>query len=444
MLRPLRRAARGRRRTPALALSATLASAALTGAVLVAGLPGAAADDDVPSRQDVADARAAATDKARDVAAVEADLVLANDELRRTAVAAAQAAEAYNGARYHLRLARKQVTLAERRAEDAQSDVERQRAAYAEALTAGYQQSPELNALSAIVDADGFAEVVDETYTLQNAQDALATQYDAYRAAATLADVATTQAEEARAEAATAEQSAGAARDQARQAQAAAAANAEQVTARKTELISELARLQGISVALAEQRQSALEEAAAAAAAVAAQQEQPAEPDPAPSDAADDPAPADPTPEPEPTPDPDPEPTPDPAPAPDPAPPAPSGGAGAAVAFARAQIGEPYRWGAAGPSSWDCSGLTMGAWRAGGKSLPHYASAQYQQSTAITVSQLRPGDLVFWGSSSSPSSIYHVAIYVGSGRIVHAPRTGRNVSEESMYYWIAPTFFARP
>jgi peptidoglycan DL-endopeptidase CwlO len=86
----------------------------------------------------------------------------------------------------------------------------------------------------------------------------------------------------------------------------------------------------------------------------------------------------------------------------------------------------------------------MMAWRAGGRSLPHYASAQYQLSTRITASQLRPGDLVFWGSSSSPSSIYHVAMYVGNGRIVHAPRTGRNVSEESMYYWIAPNFFARP
>lgn len=53
-------------------------------------------------------------------------------------------------------------------------------------------------------------------------------------------------------------------------------------------------------------------------------------------------------------------------------------------------------------------------------------------------------DLVFWGASSSPSSIYRVAIYVGDGQIVHAPRTGRDVSQESMYYWRAPNFFARP
>ncbi|HEX4685227.1 MAG TPA: C40 family peptidase, partial [Nocardioides sp.] len=104
----------------------------------------------------------------------------------------------------------------------------------------------------------------------------------------------------------------------------------------------------------------------------------------------------------------------------------------------------PYVWGAAGPNAWDCSGLTMGAWRAGGIYLPHYSVAQYAQSTPISPSSLRPGDLVFWGSSSSPSSIYHVALYVGNGMIIQAPRTGLDVQEVSMYAWIAPNFYARP
>ncbi|MCY7402012.1 MAG: C40 family peptidase [Nocardioides sp.] len=121
-----------------------------------------------------------------------------------------------------------------------------------------------------------------------------------------------------------------------------------------------------------------------------------------------------------------------------------TGDAAAAIAFAAAQIGKPYRFGASGPSSWDCSGLTAAAWAAGGKSLPHYSVAQYTQSTSITAAQLLPGDLVFWGSSSNPSSIYHVALYIGDGQIIHAPRTGRNVGQESMYYWRAPNFFARP
>ena len=419
----------GSRRSRAAAFGAVLA---LT-VGLVAGGPGALAraEDEVPSEQDVVDAQRAATDQAGAVGAVEAELALANDELRRTAIAAGQAAEAYNGARYELRLARERLVLAEERAAAAQAGVERQRAAYADAVTANYQMSPELTALSAIVDSDGFAEVVDETYTLQNAQDAIGSQYDAYRASATLADVATAQAASARSAAADAERGAREARDRARAAEAAAASNAQQVAGRKSRLIAELARLQGISVALAEERQEGLEQAAAEAAAAAAEADA-ATPEP------------DQDPAPEPAPDPAPDPDPDPAPAPDPAPPAPSSGASAAIGFARAQLGEPYRWGAAGPASWDCSGLTMGAWRAGGKSLPHYSVAQYEQSTRISASDLRPGDLVFWGSSSSSSSIYHVALYIGDGRIIHSPRTGRTVTEESMYYWITPNFYARP
>ena len=86
----------------------------------------------------------------------------------------------------------------------------------------------------------------------------------------------------------------------------------------------------------------------------------------------------------------------------------------------------------------------MGAWSAGGRALPHYSVAQYEQSTPITAGQLRPGDLVFWGSSRDPGSIYHVALYIGGGQIIHAPRTGRPVSQDSLYYWIPPTFYARP
>ncbi|MGZ4447816.1 MAG: C40 family peptidase, partial [Nocardioides sp.] len=126
------------------------------------------------------------------------------------------------------------------------------------------------------------------------------------------------------------------------------------------------------------------------------------------------------------------------------APPAPAGGASSAIAFARAQLGEPYQWGAAGPDAWDCSGLTMGSWHAGGLSLPHYSVAQYEQSTPVSPSDLQPGDLVFWGSSSSPGSIYHVALYVGGGEIIEAPRTGVPVQEVSMYAWTAPNFYARP
>ena len=106
-------------------------------------------------------------------------------------------------------------------------------------------------------------------------------------------------------------------------------------------------------------------------------------------------------------------------------PPPPVGhGASAAVSTARAQIGKPYVYGAAGPDSFDCSGLTMYAWRAGGVSLPHSSQAQYSGSTHIPVSQMQPGDLLFFYSD-----IHHVAIYSGGGMMIEAPHTGASVRE---------------
>ena len=111
-------------------------------------------------------------------------------------------------------------------------------------------------------------------------------------------------------------------------------------------------------------------------------------------------------------------------------PPPPVGhGASAAVSTAEAQIGKPYVYGAAGPDSFDCSGLTMYAWHAGGVSLAHSSSAQYGETTHIPVSQVQPGDLLFYYSD-----IHHVAMYVGGGMMVEAPHTGANVRETPMRF----------
>ena len=98
-------------------------------------------------------------------------------------------------------------------------------------------------------------------------------------------------------------------------------------------------------------------------------------------------------------------------------------GAGQAVAVARAQIGKPYRWGASGPDSFDCSGLTMYAWRAAGVSLPHSTYAQWAATPHISRSDLQPGDLVYF------SGLNHMAIYSGGGMMIEAPHTGLNVRE---------------
>jgi cell wall-associated NlpC family hydrolase len=92
-------------------------------------------------------------------------------------------------------------------------------------------------------------------------------------------------------------------------------------------------------------------------------------------------------------------------------PPPPVGhGAGAAVAAAESVIGDPYVYGAAGPSSFDCSGLTMWAWAHGGVSLPHSSQSQYASTTHVAISAVQPGDLLFYYSD-----IHHVAMYVGGG-----------------------------
>jgi cell wall-associated NlpC family hydrolase len=106
------------------------------------------------------------------------------------------------------------------------------------------------------------------------------------------------------------------------------------------------------------------------------------------------------------------------------APPAPvdvpaSGGAATAIAAAKSKLGSAYVWAAAGPSTFDCSGLTMWAWAQAGVSLPHSSSMQYSSGNKVSTSSLQPGDLVFYGSP-----IHHVALYVGGGQVIHAPQTG--------------------
>ena len=104
-----------------------------------------------------------------------------------------------------------------------------------------------------------------------------------------------------------------------------------------------------------------------------------------------------------------------------------------------------YLWGGTGPHRWDCSGLTQAAWAKAGVYLPHYSVAQYEQVRHIDEDELRPGDLIFWSTDpDDPGTIHHVAMYIGDGRMVHAPRSGKPVQIDSVYYWEPPDFFGRP
>ncbi|MBC7629978.1 C40 family peptidase [Aeromicrobium sp.] len=98
-----------------------------------------------------------------------------------------------------------------------------------------------------------------------------------------------------------------------------------------------------------------------------------------------------------------------------------SGRAKIAVDFALAQLGEPYVYGGAGPDSWDCSGLLMKAWAAAGVTIPRVVGPQMAAATSIPMSQLQPGDHVAYADMS------HIGMYLGGGKVIHAPRPGRNV-----------------
>jgi cell wall-associated NlpC family hydrolase len=104
-----------------------------------------------------------------------------------------------------------------------------------------------------------------------------------------------------------------------------------------------------------------------------------------------------------------------------------SGRAGTALKYALKQIGDRYVFGADGLTTWDCSGLTMRAFQSAGVSLPHSSAAQFRYGKSVSRSNLRAGDLVFFGSPIS-----HVGIYLGGNKMVHAPRTGSRVKVATM------------
>jgi cell wall-associated NlpC family hydrolase len=98
-----------------------------------------------------------------------------------------------------------------------------------------------------------------------------------------------------------------------------------------------------------------------------------------------------------------------------------------ALKFALKQIGDVYVWAAAGPTRWDCSGLTMRAFQTAGVSLPHSSRAQIRYGKSVSYANLKPGDLVFFGKPIS-----HVSIYMGGGKMVQAPRPGKKVEVVAM------------
>jgi cell wall-associated NlpC family hydrolase len=429
----------------------------LTSTLLGLGIAAYADDTSpVPTTQQLADARADVQRKQQGVAAMQAELAAAQASLASAQTAASIASEEYNGAMWRLSESRKASRQAKARATELQDRVRIQRDGMARLVVQSYQEGTQINAMTAILDADGPTAIMGRQAVVDMARDTLEADLQQFRELSAEAKKAEASARKAAAEQQELAASARSARDAAMAAVGSAAAIEREISTQRDALVAELARSENISLDLARQRQEAVEaqaaaeftaaqrEQAAAAAKADRDRETSAAPS-APSTPSEPDQPAEPRPEPEPEPrpaDPRPEPADPPPPPPAPEPPAPSGGVKAALDFARAQIGEPYRWGAAGPNSWDCSGLTMKAWARGGKSLPHYSVAQYSEGTRIPISSARPGDLYFWSSNGRPSGIHHVAIATGDGDFIEAPRTGLDVRYNHISNWF-PTFAVR-
>ena len=115
----------------------------------------------------------------------------------------------------------------------------------------------------------------------------------------------------------------------------------------------------------------------------------------------------------------------------------------AAIAFAEAQLGKPYVWGGNGPDGYDCSGLVQQAFLRAGLHLPRVSVDQFRASRPITAADLRRGDLLFWSYSGRVTGIHHVAVYLGGGRYIEAPRPGKDVRISVLSTGYYPTFFGR-
>lgn len=408
--------------------------------VLALAAPAYGVDDPVfPSAGEVAAARSAVTGASAQVAAIDTELAAARELLAGSQQRAAAAGERANAARLELVRLTQESDTARVAADAAREKAAQTTLALSRYAAEVFQGGGGISQLDLVLGGDP-RDTLDRAAGLDAVGDRQAQvmrEADAARQLSHVADQAAQEARDRQASAASAAQQAAA---QAQSQADAATAQAAAVSQREDQAVAQLATLRNTSASLERERQAGLAaqeqarieaenrrraEAAAEAARVAAERErarQAAAAAAAAAQAAAEAARRPPS---------------APAPAPPPATkpavvPAPSGGVAAVLAFARAQLGEPYAWGAAGPDSWDCSGLTMMAWARAGVSLSHYTGSQWGQTARVPLAQLQAGDLVFYGSSGSSS--YHVGLYIGGGRMIHAPRTGDVVKVSSIYY----------
>ena len=370
------------------------------------------------------------------VGELQVRLVESRMQLNDLYARSAAAAEQLNGATFALAEAKAALKRQKAEVERAEARLAIQQEAVA-ALTVEQLQSGSGTArLTTLLESDGPQQLLERAGAYTSTNEALNARVDALTARQVVHDAAVRRADAAQGALSDAVKDRATAAAGIDNAIAAAEAAADSTRRERDALIKQLASVQGVTVQEAAKKQDKIDERIDQGGPSTPVGGPASDPEPATDSPRDDP-PSDtkPSPKPEPKPKPKPEPA-DPQPA--------SGGkVDRAVAFARAQLGEPYKWGGAGPNSWDCSGLVMKAWGSAEVSFPHSASAQFSRSKKVSVGSIQRGDLVFW-SKGSVKSIYHVAMYLGGGKMIHAPRPGRDVEIVSLTYWIKPDLASRP
>ena len=376
------------------------------------------------------------------VGALQVRLVQSRMHLNDLYARSAAAAERLNGARYELAQADADLKRQRAAVKRAEAQLADQRDAVATLTVEQLQSGTGTARLTTLFESDGPQQLLERAGAYASTNEAMNARIDALSARQVVRDAAVQRADEAQQarRAAVKEQAAASAAIE--RSVAAAEAAVKSTQRERDALIKQLASAQGVTVAVAEKKQDKIDERidrGGPSAPVGGGGGGTDEPTGGP--ATTEPAP-EPT-QPKPTPKPTTKPTTTPKPPASNPPPAAGSRVEKAIAFAEAQLGDPYKWGGAGPNSWDCSGLVMKAWAAAGVSLPHYAGAQYAQTKKVSVGSIQRGDLVFWSNGGS-KSIYHVAMYLGGGKMIHAPRPGRKVEIVPLNYWIKPNLASRP
>lgn len=399
---------------------------ALIAVAAVASAPRVADADNYPGLADIAAAKVAVADAATTVAELDAAVVQLEKARADAENAALLAADLYVEAKENAERAQRQAVAAAARADAAAGALDAARGDLGAIAMEAYRSGGSFTSIEAILGADGFEDVIARSEDHSRAAAEVDSVVQEVRAtevvAGTMSDFAADAAEEAT-EAADAAAVALAKAEDAQRVAEQAVADAQET---HEAALARLAQLQNTTLQLEQQRQAGLA-AARAQRDREALDDAVADTEQQPGTGSDGGTSGNTTSPPATNP-----------PATNPPPGETSGswstsaaqGQGAAD-LALTLMGAPYLLGGNGPS-YDCSGITYAAWRSQGVTLPRSSRTQYAAVTHVPLSQMRPGDLVFYGTNRSTSAIYHVAIYVGNGMVAEATSPG-NVSQVRAY-----------